>query len=87
MKIEERGIKLPLIMGHEIAGTVEKLGEEVKQLKKGDEVVVYPWIGEGICKMCRSGNEQLCGQVRPLGVLMLGEYAEYVLVPNFIDIY
>jgi propanol-preferring alcohol dehydrogenase len=83
ISITERGVKFPLIMGHEIAGKVEELGEDAKGFKKGDRAVVYPWIGEGTCAACLSGNEHLCYSLKPLGILQPGGYAEYVLVPSY----
>jgi len=83
IRIEERGVRFPLIMGHEIAGRVEELGDGVKDFRKGDRVVVYPWIGDGTCAACLSGNENLCCSLKPLGILQPGGYAEYVLVPNY----
>lgn len=46
-------------------------------------VIVYPWIGEGLCPACRIGNENLCDRPRSLGVYTDGGYAEYVLVPHY----
>src|SRR6266540_2388830 len=85
LKATDRGVRYPLTPGHEIAGTVEQLGEEVnKEIIKVDEtVIVYPWIGEGICPACRVGNENLCDKPRSLGIYTDGGYAEYVLVPNY----
>src|SRR4026209_2069782 len=49
MKVEDRGVKFPLTPGHEVAGTVEDVGDSVIGFQKGDKVLVYPWIGEGLC--------------------------------------
>lgn len=83
MKVEDRGVKFPLTPGHEIAGTIEELGESVKGFQKGERVLVYPWIGEGSCPACRAGEENLCDAPRSLGVYQDGGYGEYALVPNF----
>jgi alcohol dehydrogenase, propanol-preferring len=86
VKVQERGVKLPLIMGHESAGTVAELGSEAKEksdIQIGDRAVVYPWIGEGACKACISGNDNLCRAVKPLGILLNGGFAEYVNVPHY----
>jgi alcohol dehydrogenase, propanol-preferring len=40
----ERGVKYPLTPGHEIAGTVESLGEQAEGFTKNEKVVVYPWV-------------------------------------------
>ena len=49
-RVEERGVRFPLVMGHEIAGEVAEIGDQVRGLQKGDSVVIYPWIGDGVCK-------------------------------------
>src|SRR5208283_3246030 len=53
------GRHLPLTPGHEIMGTVEKLGDGAESVgvKEGDQVIVYPWIGCGACRKCLSGKE------------------------------
>jgi propanol-preferring alcohol dehydrogenase len=84
MKTTDRGVKYPLTPGHEIAGTVAELGEDAKEAFQQDEkVMVYPWIGEGLCPACRVGDENLCDNPKSLGVYRDGGYAEYVLVPNY----
>jgi alcohol dehydrogenase, propanol-preferring len=80
--IDKMGVRLPLILGHEIAGRVDSTGENVSGFKSGDRVIVYPWIGDGTCKICRSGNEQYCAAINPLGLGRDGGFAEKVLVPN-----
>jgi len=83
LKTTDRGVKYPLTPGHEIAGIVDNLGEEAQGFSKNEKVLVYPWIGEGLCPACRSGEENLCDKPRSLGVYMEGGYAEYVLVPSY----
>ena len=83
----DRGIPLPITPGHEIAGTVERLGAEAKleqsAVKEGDRVVVYPWIGCGACRNCRLGRENICeSKPKTLGIFRDGGYAEFVLVPD-----
>jgi len=56
MKVEDRGVKFPLTPGHEVAGTIDEMGDSVTGFSKGDKVLVYPWIGEGICPACRIGE-------------------------------
>lgn len=82
MKVEERGVKFPLTLGHEIAGTVSSLGSDASGFKKGQKVIVYPWIGDGVCPACRVGDEHLCDHPRSLGIFQQGGYAEKVLVPD-----
>jgi alcohol dehydrogenase, propanol-preferring len=83
LKTTERGVKYPLTPGHEISGIVDSLGEEAEGFTKMDKVLVYPWIGEGLCPACRIGQENLCDKPRSLGVYTDGGYAEYVLVPSY----
>lgn len=83
LKTTDRGVKYPVTPGHEVAGLVDSLGEQVEGLSKNDEVLVYPWIGEGVCPACRRGEENLCDKPRSLGIYTDGGYAEYVLVPSY----
>jgi propanol-preferring alcohol dehydrogenase len=83
MKVTDRGVKFPVIPGHEIVGTVTEVGKAVQGIGVGDNVLVYPWIGCGVCSACRIGNDNLCDTPRSLGLFQNGGYAEYVLVPHF----
>lgn len=82
------GIHLPVTLGHEIAGTVEEVSgmdrsRASTHVRRGDRVVVYPWLGCGSCRMCLSGMENLCeGRPEFLGIFRDGGYADYVLVPD-----
>jgi alcohol dehydrogenase, propanol-preferring len=83
IKTTDRGVNYPLTPGHEIAGIVDDLGEDSGGFNKNDKVLVYPWIGDGVCPACRIGEENLCDKPRSLGVYVDGGYAEYVLVPSY----
>jgi alcohol dehydrogenase, propanol-preferring len=84
IKTTDRGVKYPLTPGHEIAGIISEIGDDAKEtFKKDEKVMVYPWVGEGLCPACRTGDENLCDHPRSLGVYKDGGYAEYVLVPNY----
>jgi propanol-preferring alcohol dehydrogenase len=74
--------KMPLILGHEIAGRVVKKGVSVDNLELGDRVGV-PWVHWtcGECEFCREGNENLCGKQKITGVSVDGGYAEFVKAP------
>jgi len=71
----------PLVMGHEMAGEIADVGENVEILQKKDRVVVYPVLSCGECEYCRSGNENLCRDIRFMGLHVPGGFAEYVAVP------
>ena len=83
LKTTDRGVNYPLTPGHEVAGIVDSLGEQAEGFNNNDKVLVYPWIGEGLCPACRIGEQNLCDKPRSLGVYMDGGYAEYVLVPSY----
>jgi D-arabinose 1-dehydrogenase-like Zn-dependent alcohol dehydrogenase len=77
-----RGIKLPCVPGHEIAGTVVATGDAVDDLSIGDRVATTQREHVcGHCRYCRSGREPLCAEQIFLGDTRLnGGYAEYVAV-------
>ena len=83
LKTTDRGVKYPLTPGHEIAGFVDSFGEQVEGFSQNEKVLVYPWIGEGMCPACRVGEENLCDKPRSLGIYTDGGYADHVLVPNY----
>jgi len=83
MKVTDRGVKFPVIPGHEIVGTVAEIGDSVEGVKIGDDVLVYPWIGCGNCPTCEKGDTNLCESPQSLGVFQDGGYAEYSLIPDY----
>ena len=82
MKMKDRGIEYPMVLGHEVVGVVEKVGDDVESVRVGDVRLVYPWIGCGACRHCRSGHDNRCAAGQNLGVARHGGYAEYILVPD-----
>ncbi|MFO7180865.1 MAG: zinc-dependent alcohol dehydrogenase family protein [Pseudomonadota bacterium] len=72
--------KLPLVLGHQIVGTVTALGSEVEGLVEGQRVGV-PWLGRacGECAFCRRGSENLCERAVFTGYQIDGGYAEYAV--------
>ncbi|MGI9009840.1 MAG: alcohol dehydrogenase [Nitrososphaeraceae archaeon] len=83
LKAADRGVKFPLTPGHEIAGVIDTLGEQTEGFTKNEKVIVFPWIGEGLCPACKIGEENLCDKPRSLGIYKDGGYADYVLVPSY----
>jgi alcohol dehydrogenase/propanol-preferring alcohol dehydrogenase len=84
MRLSERGVKLPLAMGHEIVGRVVKWGPEAEGhgLAVGQQRIVFPWVGCGTCARCRSEDDNMCVQGKALGVFQNGGYATHVLAPE-----
>jgi propanol-preferring alcohol dehydrogenase len=72
--------KLPLVLGHQIVGTVVEVGERVTKFRAGDRVGV-PWLGSTCnrCRYCLSGRENLCDRARFTGYNLDGGYAEYAV--------
>jgi alcohol dehydrogenase, propanol-preferring len=72
--------KLPLILGHQIVGHVEEIGDENSNFAIGDRVGI-PWLGwtDGDCAYCRSGRENLCDNARFTGYTVDGGYAEFTV--------
>jgi len=82
LKLSDRGVKLPLTMGHENVGEVVAVGPAAAGVKIGDRRLVHPWLGCGECKVCRRGDEQLCRTALSIGVFRAGGYADHLLVPH-----
>jgi D-arabinose 1-dehydrogenase-like Zn-dependent alcohol dehydrogenase len=72
---------LPLTLGHEVAGRVEKVGEAVTNVGPGDRVCVHYLVHCGHCEFCRRGFEQFCPEVQMIGKHRDGGYAEFIKVP------
>ena len=77
-------VELPFIPGHEVAGTIASSGPDVPKsagLSEGDLVIVNPNWGDGTCRQCHEGNEQLCSGGQLVGFGPNGGFAEYMLAP------
>lgn len=72
----------PLVLGHELSGTVARVGEHVKGYREGMRVAVAPNMGCGLCDLCVSGNTHLCGDYQAFGISIPGGFAEYVRIPE-----
>lgn len=72
--------KLPLILGHQIVGTVAQRGDQVEGINVGDRIGV-PWLGHtcGQCDYCNRGQENLCEYARFTGYTLDGGFAEYTV--------
>jgi len=81
--LKDLGIMLPVTLGHEIAGVIEEVGDEVQGFSKGDTVAINSWIGDGTCYYCKTGEENMCDNPKQLGVHTDGGFAEYVKVPHY----
>jgi propanol-preferring alcohol dehydrogenase len=82
LSLKDRGVALPLAMGHETVGEVLALGPQAQGVAVGETRLIYPWIGCGVCEVCRAGDENLCLKPRCLGVHCDGGYADHILVPH-----
>jgi len=73
--------KLPIVLGHQIVGRVEKSGSEARKFNLGDRIGIA-WINSscGECQFCRQGNENLCSEFRGTGCHVNGGYAQYTVV-------
>lgn len=78
------GIKIPLphILGNDIAGVVNKVGELVTWAHPGDEVMIQPGVSCGRCVECLAGRDNMCDDYDILGYRRDGGYAELVAVPG-----
>ncbi|MDR7868555.1 MAG: zinc-binding dehydrogenase [Sporomusaceae bacterium] len=72
--------KPPLILGHELAGVVEAVGPAAN-VQPGDRVLVYQCITCGRCDRCREGRQNLCRDIKTLGLDVDGGYADFIKVP------
>jgi D-arabinose 1-dehydrogenase-like Zn-dependent alcohol dehydrogenase len=87
LSLRDRGVSLPRTMGHETVGEVVACGPDVRpgdtaDLKVGDVVLVYPWLGCGKCATCLGGDENMCLKPASLGVYCDGGYADHMTVPH-----
>jgi 6-hydroxycyclohex-1-ene-1-carbonyl-CoA dehydrogenase len=71
----------PLILGHEISGTVEAVGDNVDHLAVEDPVLIAAVTSCGTCQACREGRENICARGEMLGNNIDGGFAEYVVAP------
>lgn len=82
LSLSDRGIKLPVTLGHEIVGTVIEVSKKEDASLIGKQFLVYPWGGCGTCQDCLNDRENLCMQPASLGVFKPGGYSELVVIPS-----
>jgi alcohol dehydrogenase/propanol-preferring alcohol dehydrogenase len=82
LSLKDRGIALPLTMGHETVGEVISWGPQASGVRVGDIRLIYPWLGCGTCAACVEQGENMCAQPRSLGVYCNGGYADHIVVPH-----
>jgi len=71
----------PRILGHELSGIVERIGDDVTGLRAGDQVSIMPYLHCGTCIACRNGKTNCCTSMRVLGVHTDGGMREWLAVP------
>ncbi len=77
----QKTVPVPMIVGHEYVGRVEKVGAEVEAFRPGERVSGEGHITCGFCRNCRAGRRHLCRHAIGVGVNRPGSFAEYVVIP------
>ena len=76
-------VERPLVLGHEMSGTIESVGEDVPESRIGERVAVEPGIPDRVCEFCRMGRYNLCANVRFMATPPHdGAFVDYVAVPS-----
>ncbi len=76
-----RNIDRPVVLGHELSGTIEAVGAAVSGYRPGERVAVAPGVPCGECVYCRRGIETMCERLRSIGYEFDGGLAEFMAVP------
>jgi len=71
----------PMILGHEISGTIDAVGTGVPGIESGDHVIIPAVLTCGKCENCRRGRENICNHMMMVGNNIDGGYAEFIVVP------
>lgn len=79
-----RRMKLPRVLGHELSGIVDQIGDGVTGLEIGDHVSLESHIYCGTCRQCRLGRAHLCTNTTYPGIDIDGAFADYITVPALI---
>src|SRR5512138_526770 len=78
----QRTIPVPMIVGHEYFGRVERVGAEVEAFRAGERVSGEGHVTCGFCRNCRAGRRHLCRHAVGVGVNRPGAFAEYLVIPS-----
>jgi threonine 3-dehydrogenase len=81
---EAFSLKFPVVLGHEFAGTVVRVGEEVSTIKPGDRVACETHVPCGYCFLCRNGNAHNCMNMKIVAMHLDGAFAERVAMPEHV---
>lgn len=71
----------PRVLGHELAGTVLRAGENAYGIREGDRCAIDPYVNCGECRMCRAGRTNCCERLEVLGIHRDGGMQEILAVP------
>ena len=75
-------MRLPATLGHEPYGTVIAAGPGAADVFIGEDRLVYPWTGCGVCARCNDGLDNFCMAPAMIGIQRAGGYADHLLVPH-----
>ncbi len=84
----QKRLNPPVVVGHEFAGRVVEVGENVTRVKKGDIVASETHVVCGVCEFCRKGQGHICVDTKIIGVDIDGAFSEYIKMPEdnlFVD--
>jgi 2-desacetyl-2-hydroxyethyl bacteriochlorophyllide A dehydrogenase len=79
---DPRWVRYPVVPGHEWAGTVTEVGDDVESVRVGDRVVCEGFVTCNRCRRCRTGETQWCERIEAIGFTRPGGYAELVAAPE-----
>lgn len=79
----DKRVTFPQILGHEMSGLVEKIGEGVENVKVGDRVTVRPLAPCNQCPACEAGHQHICQNLQFLGIDTPGAFQTYWTVPAY----
>jgi propanol-preferring alcohol dehydrogenase len=82
LSVTDRGVTLPMTLGHETVGEVIAFGPDASGVEIGQNYLVYPWLGCGECDVCKAGFENYCLKSSNIGIHRPGGYADHLHVPH-----